>query len=253
MIYDCSSAAHAQSQTYPGDHKCVKPVRCSAERFLTALSGGDIVPSASGDSSTSSVSKPSSLTFGVPAGSPGLQGDVPVITPTLGPRTQARTGTAAHLGGSAAGGSSEGAPHSASSSSVQASMHSMGHSSQPFGVQSGSEVDDAVGPAGGLNGGLSARMLEPSGRVSSELRQSSSATSEELEQLLQQLSQYEEHLLEEAQTVGGLPPELAGQAQLHSASAGRGEVDTSLDSSVSWSQTLAGLTGLTSLAPPDSS
>jgi hypothetical protein len=81
--------------------------------------------------------------------------------------------------------------------------------------------------------------------VSSELRQSSSATSEELEQLLQQLSQYEEHLLEEAQAVGGLPPELTAQQQRQ-----RGEVDTSLDSSLSWSQMLAGLTGLTNLNPP---
>jgi hypothetical protein len=84
------------------------------------------------------------------------------------------------------------------------------------------------------------------------LRQSSSATSEELEQLLAQLSQYEEHLLEEAQAVGGLPPELRSQQQQARALV-RGEVDASLDSSLSWSQTLAGLTGLTNLMPPDSS
>jgi hypothetical protein len=84
--------------------------------------------------------------------------------------------------------------------------------------------------------------------VSSGLRQSSSATSEELEQLLQQLSQYEEHLLEEAQTVGGLPTELGVGA---AARGGRGgEVDASLDSSLSWSQTLAGLTRFSNLMPP---
>lgn len=114
-------------------------------------------------------------------------------------------------------------------------------------------MDNVVGHEGGLSGGLSARMLEPGGRVSSELRQSSSATSEELEQLLAQLSQYEEHLLEEAQAVGGLPPELGPQQQQQARALGRGEVDASLDSSLSWSQTLAGLTGLTNLMPPDSS
>lgn len=167
----------------------------------------------------------------------------------LGQRTQART---ASLRDSAAGLAPPAqGMHSASSSSVQASLHSSGRGGSASGQgaqQSGSEVEFLSPAAGGSTGGsigLSARMLEPSGRVSSELRQSSSATSEELEQLLQQLSQYEEHLLEEAQAVGGLPPELTAQQQRQ-----RGEVDTSLDSSLSWSQTLAGLTGLTNLNPP---
>lgn len=216
-----------------------------AERFLTALSGGNHAPSSStaGGSSSSSVSKPSSVTFGVvPASSAGRQGghpddELPVATPTLGPRTQAHTPAAQQRG----------LPAGASSSSVRASLHSPGaSSSQQYGQQSGSEADDVLGP---VAGGLSARVLEPSGRVSSGLRQSSSATSEELEQLLQQLSQYEEHLLEEAQTVGGLAAELAGQPG--AAAHGRGgEVDASLDSSLSWSQTLAGLTRFSNVMPP---
>jgi hypothetical protein len=215
---------------------------CAAERFLTALSGGDQAGSSPGDSSGSSVSKPSSLSFEVPVTSVGHLGGGPSITPTLGHRTQARTGTAAPLR------VSQGAAGSASSSSVAASLRSAGHSWQ----QSGSEVDDAAGPAAAAGTDevrLSSMVLEPSGRVSSQLRQSSSATSEELEQLLQQLSQYEEHLLSEAQSGGGLPPDMAPQREMQ----GPGEVDASLDSSVSWSQTLAGLTGLTSLLQPGSS
>jgi hypothetical protein len=213
----------------------------AAERFLTALSGGDGAQSSPGDSSGSSVSKPSSLSFGVPAASVGQLGGGPSITPTLGHRTQARTGTAAALQ------ASQGAADSGSSSSVAASLRSAGHSWQ----QSGSEVDDAAGPAAAAGAvvGLSSRVLEPSGRVSSQLRQSSSATTEELEQLLQQLSQYEEHLLAEAQSGGSLPPEMAPEQQLP----GHGEVYASMDSSVSWSQTLAGLTGLNSLLQPGSS
>lgn len=174
-----------------------------AERFLTALSGGQHAAASStssgGDTSSSSVSKPSSLTFGVvpPGGAgQGAEDEAPAVTPTLGgSRTQARTASEGVTG------------------------RSLG--------------------------------LEPSGRVSSELRQSSSATSEELEQLLQQLSQYEEHLMEEVEAVGGLPRELSEGGE----SAGRrgqgGRVDASLDSSMSWSQTLAGFTHL--LPPPEDS
>lgn len=77
--------------------------------------------------------------------------------------------------------------------------------------------------------------LDASGRVSAELRQSSSATSEELESLLQQLAQYEERLLETEPSTSAL--------QLAPAAEGASEMGTSM-SSVSWSQTLAGLASL---------
>jgi len=222
---------------------------------MAALSGGDkphATPSDSGGTSSSSVSKPSSLSFGVPAAAPSAPGAAPAPTPTLGPRTQARTGarmlTDTPVSAAAA------AADSVSSSSVQASLHSVGYGSTGAEQAVSSEADDAAGPVSrGLQGPqLVGRGLAASGRVSTELTRSSSATSEELEQLLHQLSQYEEHLMEEAQALGGLPPDLdlQQQQQQHAEQpSGRGEVDISLDSSLSWSQTLA---GLRHLLPPDS-
>lgn len=225
-----------------------------AERVMAALSGGDkhATPSDSGGTSSSSVSKPSSLSFGVPAAAPRAPGAAPAPTPTLGPRTQARTGARVLTDTPV---SAAAAADSVSSSSVQASMHSVGYGSTGGEQAVSSEADDAVGPVsrGLLGPQLVSRGLAASGRVSTELTRSSSATSEELEQLLHQLSQYEEHLLEEAQGIGGLPPELGLQQQQPQQHAeqpsGRGEVDVSLDSSLSWSQTLA---GLRHLLPPDS-
>lgn len=226
---------------------------CLAERLVAALSAGpDHASSTSGDTSSSSVSKPGSLSFAAP-GASGPGGEAPSITPTLGPRTQPRTRSWQQADSQAVGaGPPAAAPHSVSSSSVRASLQSVGPSSSG----QGDGQDDVLGPVGVSSSGqqLQARYLEPSGRVSSELTRSSSATSEELEHLLHQLSQYEEHLLEEAQAVsrggggGGQQggQQAAQQPQQHQQQPG--EVRASVDSSLSWSQTLA---GLTHLLPPE--
>jgi hypothetical protein len=101
----------------------------------------------------------------------------------------------------ASGGSSR------SGSSVEASLHSLGREEED--EEGAEELGSAV-----------RAVRTGSGSVSAELRRSSSATSQELENLLSQLSAYEAHLLEE-------------QAPGLRASAG--------GSSMSWSQTLAGV------------
>jgi hypothetical protein len=205
----------------------------------------------------SSDSKPSSLSFDAPAA--GEPGQAPGVTPTLGRRTRPRTGPLAGSTGAAAAAAAvaagaEGPAHSPGSNSVNGFLQrpSAGSTAPQGEALSGSEV---AGAAVGLSGGSWGLV---GGRVSSELRRSSSATSEELEQLLQQLSQYEDYLLEEISQNGLGPPRDSSSSevpplqqasqppQLGKAHVGASQqptvsLGTSIASSMSWSQTLAGV------------